>query len=73
MALLLNTRTEHVSLQYHVVFDEIFSTLDNMSKDTVPVNCKNLVEEQSELSTQENFTLFEEWNLNKSSRIPLPR
>ena len=73
MALLLNTRTEHVSLQYHVVFDEIFSTLDHMSKGTVPVNFKNLVEEQSELSTQENFTLVKEWHLNESSSIPLPR
>ena len=72
-SLLLNTRTVHVSPQYHVVFDRILSTVEHMRKGTVPGNCKNLVEEHSELSTQENFTLAKEWHLNKYSRITLTR
>ena len=44
-----------------------------MRKVTVPVNWKNLIEEHSELATQEKFTLEIEWHLNESSRITLPR
>ena len=54
MHLVLNTRTWHVSPQYHVDFDITLSTLEHMSKGTVPGNWKNLVEDQSELATQEN-------------------
>ena len=47
MDLVLNTRTEHVYPQYHVVFDNTFPTVDHRMKVTVPVNWKNLVEEYS--------------------------
>ena len=49
--LVLNTRTGNFPPQYHVVFENTLSTVDNMKKGTVPVNCKNLVEEHSKLAT----------------------
>ena len=57
MAIVLNTRTGNVFPQYHVVFDDTFSTVEHTRKGTVPGNWKNLVEEHSEIATQENFTL----------------
>ena len=41
----LSTRTGHVYLQYHVVFEDTFFTGKHMSKGIVPVNLKNLVED----------------------------
>ena len=38
VALVLNNITGNVSPQYHVVFDDTFSTVDHMRKVTVPVN-----------------------------------
>ena len=38
-------------------FKKYFYTVDFMIKVTVPINCKNLVNEQSELDTQKNFTV----------------
>ena len=38
VALLLNTRTGHVYPQYHVVFDNTFSTVEHIRKGTVLVN-----------------------------------
>ena len=43
VALIFNIITELVSPQYHVVFDDTFSTVENTSKGTVPGNRKNLV------------------------------
>ena len=40
VALVLNLRTGHVYPQYHVVFDDIFSTVEHMRKGTVSGNCK---------------------------------
>ena len=57
LVLVINIRTGHVSTQYHVVFDDTFSTVEHMKKVTVPGNWKNLIEDPSELYTQENFTL----------------
>ena len=51
VALILKTRTGHVSPHYHVVFNNKFYTVDHMNKGTVPVNCKNLVEERSYIAT----------------------
>ena len=58
---------------YRVVFDYTFYTVENMMKGIVPGNCKNLLEEHSEIDTQENFTIEKQCHLKKSSGIPLPR
>ena len=55
--LVLRTRTGNFSPQYHVVFDDTLYTLEHMRKGRVPGNGKNLVEEHSEIATQENYTL----------------
>ena len=73
MALLLNTITGNFYPQYHVVFDDTFSTVYHKRKEKVTVNWKTLVEEHPEFATQENFTLEKEWHLKKYSSIPLPR
>ena len=57
MALLLNAIIGHVYPQYHVFFDDTFSTVEHMRKGKVPVNWENLVKDPSELAKQENFTL----------------
>ena len=38
VALILNNRTGNVSPQYHVVFDDTFSTVEHMRKGAVPGN-----------------------------------
>ena len=43
-----------------------------MRNGTVPWNWENLVEEQSEIATQEKNTLEKEWHINKSSSTNLP-
>ena len=50
--LVLNIITGYVSPQYHVVFDNNFSTVYHTRKGTLPEKRKNLVEEHSELATQ---------------------
>ena len=44
-----------------------------MRNGTVPGNWEKIVEENSDLAMQENFTLAKEWHLNKSSSMLLPR
>ena len=73
MALILNIITEHIPPQYHVVFYDTFYTVEHLSKVTVGENWKNLVEDHSELTTQENSTLAKYWHLNESSSMILPR
>ena len=52
VSLLLNTRIGYIYPQYHVVFDDTFSTMDHMKKGTIPGNWKNMVEDHSQLATQ---------------------
>jgi hypothetical protein len=46
VALVLNSRTGQVSLQIHVVFDDLYSTVSYMEKSEVPPNWANLVKTQ---------------------------
>jgi hypothetical protein len=39
VALVLNPRTEHISLQFHDVFDDDFTTVEYLRKMTVPPHC----------------------------------
>ena len=73
MALILNIRTGHITPQYYVAFDGTFSIMEHKSKVAVPVNCKNLVDEHSELTTQENFIFAKERHPKKISIMPLYR
>ena len=66
VALVLNPRTGLVSPQYHVVFDNIFSTVPFMRSASVPPNWKTLVETSTKLATDEYFDLAKMWTLTDS-------
>lgn len=61
IALVLNPASGHVSPQYHVVLDDSFSTVSNLRNGTVPKNWKDLVQNSSYLSTDEDYDLANVW------------
>lgn len=62
VALVLNLTTGHVSPQYHVVYDDDFTTVDSLKLGTVPTNWPELYNTNSELVTAVPFQLSPEWN-----------
>ena len=78
VALVLNPATGHVSPQYHLVFDDTFSTVSSMRTGTVPANWRQLVETSSFCSTDQNYDLNDIWfqestldDDNPDSAVPL--
>jgi len=61
VALVFNPTTGRVSPQYHVVFDDEFSTVPYMEAGTVPPNWSDLVKYSTERATPEDFDLAETW------------
>ena len=61
MALVFNPKTGLVSPQYHVVYDDQFSTVHHMRDLTVPPNWDQLVQNSSELVTTEQYDLTKTW------------
>ena len=61
VALVLNPKTGLVSPQYHVVFDDDFTTVPHLRKGTVPPNWSKLVEGSREKTTSEFFDLTKTW------------
>ena len=61
VALVLNPRTGHVSPQFHIVFDDLFTTVPFMNKNQLPPNWADLVENSCELATEEKFDLAKTW------------
>ena len=59
--LVLTTSTGKISPQYHVVFDDEFSTVPYMEKGTIPPHWNNLVKHSSEMATKEDFLIAETW------------
>lgn len=72
VALVLNPKTGHVSPQFHVVFDDTFSTLPSIraSPDKEPEMWKHLIDDCSEQVTTEAYKLAEEW-LSESKMSPV--
>ena len=70
VALVLNLQTGHISPQYHLVFDDGFSTVDALRTDTEPDNWKDLVKDHTELATEEHFELAKEWTEPKNDPFP---
>ena len=60
VALVLNPRTGHVSPQYHVVFDDLFTTVAYMKKSEVPPNWGELVSKSKQV-TEEDYDLAKTW------------
>ena len=56
VALVLNPSTGHVSPQYHVVFDNKFTTVRHMRESRVPLNWVDLVPKSSKFSTDKDFS-----------------
>ena len=69
VALVFNPSTGRVSPQYHVVFDDEFSTITYMEEGTVPPNWSDLVEHSSELATNQDYNLAEIWLASKSNSL----
>ena len=67
VALVFNPTTGHVSPQYHVVFDDEFTTVASMEEGTVPPNWADLVKYSSELATRQDYQLAETWLSQSSS------
>ncbi len=56
-----NPRTGHVSPQFHVVFDDHYTTVPFMEKNEVPPHWAELVENSCEKVTEENYELAQTW------------
>jgi hypothetical protein len=65
VALILNLSTGHVFPQYHVVYDDCFTTVNSIKVDAIPSNWAELCSNNCELVTDENFTLSPEWTDNR--------
>ncbi len=50
-----------MSPQYHIVFDDTFSTIPYMDADTVPPHWEDLLKHSSKKATDEEFSLAEDW------------
>jgi hypothetical protein len=61
VALVLNPRTGHISPQFCVAFDDLFTTVPYMKKSEVPPNWAELVEKSSERVTDEDYDLAKTW------------
>ena len=65
VALVLNPKTGHVSPQYHLVFDDDFTTIpylnSNAENSEVPSHWQALCESSTECSTSESFNLEDTW------------
>ena len=66
VALVLNPRTLHVSPQYHLIFDDTFSTVPYMRSGEVPPNWSELVKKSQEsLLTDVDFDLASNFHLDE--------
>ena len=61
VALVLNPKTLHVSPQYHVVFDDQFTTVSYMKNGEIPPHWEDLVMLHSESVTNEKIHLANTW------------
>ena len=57
VVLVLNPRTGHVLQQFHIDFDDLFTTVPFMNKSQLPPNWDELVKDSRELVTDERFNL----------------
>jgi hypothetical protein len=59
--LVFNPRTCRVSPQYHVVFDDTFSTVPYMDTGTAPPHWEDRLRHSSKKATDKDFDLAQEW------------
>ena len=68
MTLVWNPTTGRVIPQYHVVFDDDFTTVPYMEAGTLPPNWEDLVTYSSEMATTKDVNLADTW-LNGQSVV----
>jgi hypothetical protein len=61
VALVNNPSTGHASPQFHVVFDDDFTTVPYMEAGNIPPNWEDLVTNSSEKSTPQALALTQAW------------
>ncbi len=61
VALVLYPSIGHVSLQFHVVFDDHFTMVPFMEKNKVPPHRAQLVENSREMISEEHYKLAKTW------------
>eukprot|EP00957_Ditylum_brightwellii_P040247 3045508-Ditylum_brightwellii.AAC.1 len=61
IALGLNLQTGHVSLQYHVVFEDEFSTDPYIQSSEPLPNWIDIVQNHTECATEESFNMLSSW------------
>ncbi|MEY3108605.1 MAG: hypothetical protein RL730_956, partial [Actinomycetota bacterium] len=61
VALVLNPKTGLVSPQFHVVFDDNFSTVPHMRQGTIPSNWEQLVRNSTEMASDRDYDLTRTW------------
>ena len=61
VALVLNPRMGHVSPQFHVVFDDHFTTVPFMEKNEVPPHWSKLIENSREKVTEKHYEIAKTW------------
>jgi hypothetical protein len=72
VALVLNPRTGNVSPQFHVVFDDHFTTVSFLEKNEVPPHWAKLIENSREKVTEEHYELTKTWLFAKPGDISMP-
>ncbi len=70
VALVLNPKTGHISPQYHVTFDDDFTTVPYLRSGNTPSNWETLVQTASEKVTSESYDLAQTWALEPVQAIP---
>ena len=68
-AMILNPSTDHVSPQFHVVFDDSFSTIDAVNNGHKPENWETLYETNTEYVDDEALKLAQERQNNESQEV----
>jgi len=70
VALVLNITTGHILTQYHVVFDNNFSTVPALWDGSSPAHWKELPRDNSEKVTNESYDLAKIWIENSEDKTP---
>ena len=79
VALVLNPATGNFSPQFHVWFDDEFSTVPFVREDTIPPNWTDLVQRRSQSGAQDNIDLkdtcftpdLEEYPIKTPNHVPI--
>ena len=69
VAMILNPSTGHVSPQFHVVFDDLFSTIDALNNGYKPENWEILYKTSTEFVGEEVLKVAQDWQQGESKVI----